>query len=359
MDDPTAPRTVSRFEANLLTILQHLLGHSAGDAIRLINESRPRPPCLSASAVHLVRDRLAKGCIQFLVRGGGWRVERILRNGDLASGRAWDRTPLVERTLSFGKQSLEFLMWLTSENPRKPSVPWRPASGKAAAADEFFFAIALASLESEAEIVTAVVEKSPFAENGLARLACPAAFGAFDLPVSDFLTWFEPPRSAILECLQHWLAMRWLRSERAKGQTADWAKLGQQGRSENAVLSAFIAAARRADRPDLARFILDASAMAFGRSDRTPEYWIGGLEGVGPSRLAERLAIRRAAVAMPRSVGTLAEWTQHYRGVGYFDEGYVAAQYWKEEWDAYGGDVLAERARSVVEAVEPLRAEEP
>ena len=358
MDDPAAPRTVSRFEANLLTILQHLLGHSAGDAVRLINESRPRPPCLSANAVHLVRDRLAKGCIQFLVRGGGWRVERILRNGTLSNGRAWERTPLNERTLSFGKQPLEFLMWLTSENPRKPSVPWRTASGKAMPADELFFAIALASFESEAEIVSAIVEKSPLAENALARLACPAVFGAFDLSVPDFSPWFEPPRTCILECLQHWLALRWLRSERGKGQTADWTRLGQQGRAEDAVLTAFLTAARRADRPDLARFILDASATAFGRSDRTPDYWIGGLEGAGPPRLAERLAIRRAAVAVPRTVGTLADWTQYYRGVGYFDEGYVAAQYWKEEWDAHGGDALAERARSVVEAVEPLRAED-
>ena len=358
MVDLGALRTVSRFEANLLTILQHLLGHSAGDAVRLINELRSRPPCLSANAVHLVRDRLAKGCIQFLVRGGGWRVERVLRNGTLATGRVWERTPIVERTLSFGKESLEFLMWLTSENPRKPNVPWRPVSGNATAADELFFAIALATLESETEIVSTIVEKSPFAENGLARLACPAAFGAFDLPVPDFSPWFEPPRAAILECLQHGLAVRWLRSERGKGQTADWMRLGQQGRAEDAVLTAFLAAARRADRPDLARFILNASATAFGRSDRTPDYWIGGLEGAGPSRLAERLAIRRAAVAVPRTVGILAEWTRHYRGVGYFDDGYVAAQYWKEEWDAHGGDVLAERACSVVEAVEPLRADE-
>lgn len=359
MADPAAPRTVSRFEANLLTILQHLLGHSAGDAIRLINESRPRPPCLSPNAVSLVRDRLAKGCIQFLIRGGGWRVERILRNGALTIGRVWERTPLAERTLSFGKQLLDFLMWLTAENPRKPNGPWRPVSGSATPADELFFALALASLESETEIVSAFAEKSPFAENGLARLACPAAFGAFNLPVPDFSPWFEPPRMAILECLQHWLTVRWLRSERGKGQTADWTRLGQQGRAEDEVLAVFLAAARRADRPDLARFILDASTTAFGQSDRTPEYWIGGLEGPGPSRLAERLAIRRAAVAVPRTVGTLVEWTRHYRGVGYFDEGYVAAQYWKEEWDAHGGDVLAERAASVVEAVEPLRANEP
>jgi hypothetical protein len=358
VDDPAVSRTVSRFEANLLTILQHLLGHTASDAVRLINESRPRPPCLSANAVHLVRDRLAKGCVQFLIRGGGWRVERVLRNGTIAAGRVWERTPLYERTMSFGKQPLEFLIWLSSDNPRKPGVPWRPIVGNLTAADELFFTIALASLESEAEIIPTLVEKAPFAENALARLACPAAFSALDLSPPDFSAWFEPPRTAILECLQHWLAVRWLRSERGKGQTADWTKLGHQGRSEDTVLSAFLGTARRFDRPDLARFILNASSSAFGRSDRTPEYWIGGLEGPGPSRLAERLAIRRAAVAVPRTVGTLADWTRHYRGVGYFDVGYVAAQYWKEEWDAHGGDVLAERAASVVEAVEPLRTNE-
>jgi hypothetical protein len=353
--DPAAPRTVSRFEANLLTILQHLLGQTAGDAIRLIHESRSRPPCLSANAVHLVRDRLAKGCVQFLVRGGGWRIERVLRSGQLALGRVWERTPLGERTLSFGKSPLEFLMWLTSENPRKPSVPWRPKSGSTSAADELFFALALTSLESETDIVSSVVEQSPFADNGLARLACPAAFGPFACPLPDFSRWFEPPRTVMLECLQQWLAIRWLRSERGKGQTADWTRLDQLGRSEDAVLSAFLTSARQADRPDLARFILGAAASTFAGSDRTPDFWIGGLEGEGPPRLAERLAIRRAAVAVPRTVGRLAEWTQFYRSVGYFDEGYVAAQYWKEEWDAHGGDRLAEQARSVVDAIEPLR----
>ena len=350
-------RTVSRFEANLLTILRFLLGQPGrGDAVRTIGEKWPRPVCLSPNGIHLIKDSLAKGCVLFLVKRGGWRVERILKRGEVANGRVWDRTTLSERVLNFGPEIVEFLMWLTAEQPTRPGEPWRAPNTERSAADDLFFAMAFAALDGEVEIVDALREKAPFVQNGLARLACPATF-APETPLPDFDCWFAPPRVAILECLQTWLADRWLASERSKGQIGEWLALGQRGRAEGAVLSAFLAAASRAGRPDLGRFLLHAASNAFADSDRTPDYWTGGLEGTGPNRLADRLAIRRAAVAVPRAVRTLADWTHRYQRIGYFDERYAESQLWKDEWERVNGELLAERAGRVVDAVEPLRAD--
>lgn len=351
-----SPRNVTRFESHLLTILRFLIGQpTTGDAVRMIGEKIPRPVCLSPNAVHLVKDTLSKGCILFLIKHGGWRNDRILASQSLQEGRVWERTSITERTLHFSREPLEFLMWLTAEPCMRANEQWNVKADRLTPADELFFAMAFASLESEYEIVNALRDKPAFSQNALARLSCPAVFNSEpSLPI-DYSAWFQHQRVAILESLQSWLAERWLKSERKKGQTGDWSKLGKWGRAEESILSNYLKAAYEANRPDLGRFLLHAATKTFANSDRTPDFWTGGLEGSGPNRLADRLAVRRAAVVVPRFVGTLADWTRQYRTVGYFDERYAEAQLWKEEWERVDGDRLAERARAVVDAIEPLR----
>ena len=53
-----------------------------------------RPKCLSADAVHLVLDSLSKGCVLYLVRAGGWKRDRFLRDGEPKFGRLWERSPV-------------------------------------------------------------------------------------------------------------------------------------------------------------------------------------------------------------------------------------------------------------------------
>src|SRR5579883_2752466 len=86
--DPSGPRSVSRFEYNLITLLRFLLGHVPLDQVRkILPEKIAAPECLSRNAVHLVRDSLAKGVVLYLVRAGGWRRDRYLRNGQPVTGR--------------------------------------------------------------------------------------------------------------------------------------------------------------------------------------------------------------------------------------------------------------------------------
>ena len=358
MTTAAEPPAVSRFEYNLLRILRFLLGHMpAEQAAVLVNARLTAPPCLSRTCVRLAQDTMAKGLVLHLVRAGGWRDERFLRDGRPVAGRVWDRLPLDVRRLTFGEQPLRFLIWLTAERPADAKENGDAPPAQPTAADELFFALAFDALRSIPDVAHTVAAKALFRRNPLCWLLSPGEFASAEEPAPpDFAPWTTGTRAAILECLQPALAQRWLRSERSKGQLGDWKRMRQQGRAEFAALSAFLTAADAAGRPDLARFVLRAaSAVLTAPGDLGPAFWTGGLQGQGPPRLADRLDTQRAALALPRLLDALQVWDRKARGVGYFDEGYAASQLWKSDWEAARGDEAAARARQVLDQLEPLR----
>src|SRR5262249_6429308 len=83
------PRVVSPFEGKLLRVLHCFLGQvPLEQALPVVAEQAPRPPALSRACVELVQESLAKGCLLYLARAGGWRRDRFLRNGQPRDGRA-------------------------------------------------------------------------------------------------------------------------------------------------------------------------------------------------------------------------------------------------------------------------------
>ena len=54
--------------------------------------------------------------------------------------------------------------------------------------------------------------------------------------------------------------------------------------------------------------------------------------------------LSRALWRSSRQFPQLQSWERRAQSVGYFDEGYRAAQLWKADWDLYQGDALHERA---------------
>jgi hypothetical protein len=353
--DSDGPRQVSKFEFNLLRILRFFVGHfPAEQAVRLLRESLPRPECLSLSAVELVQDTLAKGCILFLVRQGGWRNDRYLRNGHPIAGRVWDRIPLNERTLVFSRAVLEFLIWATAEKVHETKTPWDTTANQLTAADELFFWLVLNSIRFDPDLLASLRKKEAFRLNPFCWVCFPGDLvGNDNFEAPNFTPLFEGVRAAILECLQCYLTERWLQSERKKGQVGEWKKLRQQGQAEFVALRTFLEAAGRAKRPDLARFVLRTNATLLS-TDLTPAFWTSGLQGSGPLRLADRLETQRAALAVPRQMEVLEAWQNHARTVGYFDDDYQATQMWKAEWEALHGDLIVSRARAVIQMLEPL-----
>src|SRR5438105_4783117 len=101
-------QTVSRFEANLLGLLSYFLGREPAErGLPLAEERVPEPTCLSRTAVRLVQDALAKGCVHLLATRGGWRRERHLRGPKVVAGRLWQRTPPADLGLRFSRHALE------------------------------------------------------------------------------------------------------------------------------------------------------------------------------------------------------------------------------------------------------------
>jgi hypothetical protein len=356
--EPDGPRQVSKFEFNLLRILRFLVGHFPADqGLQLVRSAATRPDCLSGGAVDLVKDTLGKASVLFLVRAGGWRNDRYLRNNVPTPGRVWDRIPLEERTLEFSRPVLEFLLWLTAEKVHETKQAWDAAPKALTATDELFFWLAFDQMRTDPDVLAVLRRKDAFRLNPFCWISVPGdvADPESNKPAApDMAPMFTGLRAVLLECLQSHLRHRWTRSERAKGQIGDWKRMRQQGQAEFVGLRAFLQAAETARRTDLARFVLRTNADLL-QSDLTPVFWTGGLQGSGPPRLADRLETQRAALAVPRQMEILEAWQERARYVGYFDEDYQATQMWKAEWEAVNGDHVAARARAAVEMLEPLR----
>jgi len=271
------------------------------------------------------------------------------------AGRVWERIPLDERSLSFSRQVLEFLIWATAEKVNDTKTAWDAAPKTLTPADELFFWRAFDAIRTDPDLLTVFRRKDAFRQNPLCWITCPGDMAEGDeLELPDFAPLFQGQPAVLLECLQPHLTLRWIRSERMKGQISDWKRMRQQGRAEFAALQAFLNAAANAKRTDLARFVLRTNAAVF-TSEMTPVFWTGGLQGSGPPRLADRLDTQRAALAVPRQMELIEGWQQQALNVGYFDEDYQSSQMWKAEWEAANGNRVAARARITVEMLEPLR----
>ncbi len=352
-----ATREVTRFEFDLLRILRALLGVIPIDQVRsLILNKRTPPACLNPNAIALVKDTLSKGLILHLVRAGGWRDESFLHNDTPTNGRVWNRVPLAERTLTFSRKPLDFLLWLTAEHPTQTKVEWHRASIESTAGDDLFFHVAYDALRDDPEFFDSFRSKSPFLNNPFSWLMNASDFATVDNPAPpSFAPLLSGTRAMMLECLQASLTKRWLRSEAAKSEIADWNIMRRRGIAETAILTQFLKAAETSNRLDLAIFPLRVLSKLFAGRTLEPSFWIGGLMAEAPIRLAERIAIQRSALSLVQQSDTFARWHQLARAVGYFDDGYAASQFWKEAYEALDGGATITHARQTLAALDPLR----
>lgn len=346
-------RTVNRFEANLLRLLQFFLRCVPPEqALTLVQNRCPVPKCLSRDAVELVQDTLAKGCVLVLARSGGWRRERFLRDGQAAEGRLWQRTSPAQLQLAFSRHTLQFLIWVTATKPGDKEPEWSPAMKELTPADQLLLGLAYGAVRTS-EMGKALRARPAILANGLCRLAFAEDFTeAPEKPALDFAPWTAGCRAGILEAWQSDLAAHWLDVERSKRRVSDWPTMRALGQSQEGTLGRFLDAVEAAGRLDLARFLLPVAAGLLSEQAAS-EDWIAGLPRPGP-RIADRLATYRAALAVLRQMERLAKWQQRARSIGYFDEGYAASQLWKTDWDRLGGDALVTRAEKIVRQIEPL-----
>jgi hypothetical protein len=350
----TGPLSVSRFEAALVRMLRSLLRPPGGEPFVGPAGRLTPPQGLSPECIHLVRDGLSKGCVSYLAKAGGWRRERHLRGGKALFGRLWERSEPEDLALSFSSHTLLFLIWLTAGRPEKLHLHWDPPQEELTPADQFLLLLAYHHARGSDAAMT-LRGKTSIARHGLIHLFFPEDFAAAPVePTLDFAIWVDGVGAAILEALQPLLHKRWLELERGKNQIGEWIRLRQMGVRQEHVLAAFLQETEAAKRPDLARFLLKAMSELLTR-DLTPVFWIGGLQGQGPPRLADRLETHRQGLAVLRQMQRLGEWTRKARNTGFLDEDYQVAQLWLADWELYRGDELVVIADNLLRQVEPLK----
>jgi hypothetical protein len=357
MSSPVLP-AVSRFEADLLTLLQGLLGHAPRSQwLPILTKAQLRPKCLSAAAVRLVEDTLAKGATR-MVAEAGWRRERFLRGGEAAAGRLWERTTPSELGLVFSPLAIDFLMWATSETCAKPAALWKvPRKRQLALGDRWLLAAAYGAVR-QSDIGVAWAQGEPWRNEPLCQLLYAADFEhPAQVPPLDFSPWLVPAGIAVLEASQRRLAELWIEMERAKERVREFQELRAMATSQRRALDAYLSAIDSIGRRDLARFLLVAArgltAPGANVRSRVPELKLDKL------RLADRQVAYRDAVVALQYVVQLGRWQAAARGIGYFDEGYAAAQLWKSDWETHHGDVLSTAATAALAETQGLTAEIP
>jgi hypothetical protein len=347
---------VSRFEANLIQLTRHMLQQDMGDQLGMLIAGRQTmPKCLSANCVHLMKDTLGKSCILFLARAGGWRRERYLRDGQPVEGRIWQRSTADELRLLFSRHTLAFLVWLACGCSSDVSS-WNPAIEELTAADQLLLFVAYGSFR-DTTTMTVLRTKSAVTQNLLCRLYYPGDFAGVASPVTTGI-WTHGVGSCILEAMQPHLLTRWLEMERSKAMIIDWEQMRRLGQSQTVVLDSLISSVAGAGRRDLVRFLLRLF-NEFLTPDLTLGFWISGLFGTGPARLADRLETHRAALATLRVLEPMSQWTRQARGTAFYDESFAAAQLWLSDWEHFRGDEMSAIARRLLRSVEPLESAVP
>jgi FtsH ternary system domain X6 len=353
-------RTVSRFEAVLLRMLRGFLRPGPVDTPLSERTSAAgklaMPKGLSPQCLHLVRDTLGKGCVQYLARAGGWRREKHLRQGKPAQGRLWERTPASELGLSFSHHSIHLLMWLAAGRPDKDSN-WNPPQHELTIGDKLLMLVAYQGLRDH-EARQTFLGRTLFVNHGLIRVFFPEDFASLPAGASiDTRSWTQGIGASVLEALQPKLLHRWLELERGKSQIGDWNRMRGIGASQERALESLLSDCEAAKRPDLARWLLKTMSELLSR-DLTAAFWLSGLQQASsPARLSERLEVQRFALAALKQVERLSGWTHRARSTGYLDEDYSVAQLWLADWEQYCGDEVAVIAQQLLRQLEPLRVE--
>ena len=287
-------KTVSAFEAKLLRCARAIVAARPNpDHAKAFAESKlDAPLCLSANAVELLQDTLAKGITLLLARGGS-QPERWLRNGEPRMGRLWERTPPSELGLEFSGNTPALLCWLTAAD-----------SGAAVPAVERSLTVGDALVRV---LAYRLFRDTPLRGRhwgralrriGLCRLFFPEDFAKPD--TVDWDRWTTGVGSTIIEAFEEVLVARagW-RSRTASGSSAPRTRCDLVASGQDVALSGWLDAADRRGRWDLTRFLVRVGSKLLV-DGVTANTWVAGLD-VKKTTIADRTNLRPGSAAGPSS----------------------------------------------------------
>ncbi|HEY8426742.1 MAG TPA: hypothetical protein VIL20_00145 [Sandaracinaceae bacterium] len=334
---------MSASEADRIVLARALLTGKDEPGVRAILErAQPLPPTIGPDAAALLEDALRKGGVIALARLGGARVARTVRDGRIVRGRLWERHPPLE--LRYGAASLSLLAWLAGEPVLRAGPGWN-YEGPLESGDALLAYVALDRLARAG---------SPRTGPAFARsTACVLGFAdRIEAPSLEGLDAFVAD-GRLLEAISPHLGERWATMVDALLGLPDPRELTARGRAQARVLGAFLRAADRTGRRDLAGFLVEAAEVLRERRP-DPSAWTFDLSLA--SSVAERSAARRAAAAFFEAIGEIARWQREAAATSFIDEEYEIAQLTLSRYERFGPDgfrwaaALAQELSSLSEA---------
>lgn len=352
------PARVFLQEAELLAVARALVTPDSYASIEATLGTQLAVTKLGPSAMRVLEDTLSKGVVKTLARLGGARP-RLRPGGGGKPARVFDvrSTP----KLAFSRYTFDLLRWLTNtpfyaRDCEKLTVEPRTLG------DEIMAYLTLRLVEGRR--LERVVAASPGLRAGLSWLgfARPMARYGADVKeppsLDDFFA--DDDRRLVVESLAGDLTRRWLLTLSWDDLDVIDPELGVKiGTFERAILTSFIDNVERANRWDLATFLVDAGVRALPR-------------GVSPKDIASRVAprvraegtlrvrseSRRRAGALFQALGRIAKKRDELALVRFIDDDYESAQLILSVWEPLPREAFtrAEGVLSALDALEDLSA---
>jgi hypothetical protein len=254
---------------------------------------------------------------------------------------------------------LQFLIWITANHPNRSRLEPVPNEAQLTTGDRLLYFLAYESLRGTEPIV-GLMEQAPFKRHALLWLVYLSDFMESDAPKTwDFSPWVEGQGACIQESLQSQLISRWFQMERQKIHIHQPAIMRRLGELQHQILTNLFDAAETADRRDLCRFFLFAMKQSLrelnsttGANPAAPLYRLD----MNNLRMADRADVYQSAATCFRHMARMDRWNRLARGIGFYDEGYSAAQLWKADWEQLEGDRLCAESQARLNALKPLGA---
>ncbi len=336
-DDDTydEPGKVAASEAELIEMTRALTAPHQLDVWSLLAGSRTLPAKIGPTCAELVADGLSQ-IWPALWKKDGARPGASIKNGKVIRGRGWERNQVAP--LEFSPFTIAFIRWLVEMPLATAGVVDKLAAKPSTIGDQIvaYLALEVAS-ETPAQLTIARSSKaalSPLAWLGFAHIL-PGE------PPDDPEVWDElctGVGAVVVEALQAELAKRWRTVELEKRQMTDPDALIKLGDAQDATLEYFMQACTRAQRRDLAGWVIEAMVPLLGRSVAP---FPNDLDRTKP--LSARTQARKAAGSLLRGMTTWLEWDRMHRGVRFLDDDYEASQLLLTRMEkalSHGADVL-------------------
>jgi hypothetical protein len=362
MNEIAAPARVDIRAAEMLAVARALVTPDSYATVSATLAGAFNVTKIGPSAMRVLESTLAKGVVKTLARLGGARRRIRPDRGSTSPARVFEVRGVPK--LAFSAYTFELIRWLTNAPLGTPGAA-RFTEKAETLGDQLVAYLALLLVEGERlERVVAAAPglATPLTWLGFARSLARHGDEKSVVPKLDGLVATEDAR-IIVESLGGDLTRRWTAS--ATWDPHDVLEAEQAvriGVFERGVLDHLIEAVERANRWDLATFVVEASARVLLPGVLPRDVALRAAPKVrSEGTLRARTEARQRAGALFHGLVRVGRKREELAHVHFIDEGYDVAQATLSSWELLGreGFTRAENVLSTLASLDPLEADVP